>query len=149
MSGRLIGIARAPVVMAPLDPLDEVLVGEATGIAGDARGTKPGRQVTILFRDGWEDACRDVDAELAWITRRANLYVEGVERPRAVGGTISVGETLLRVVQETKPCELMERSYRGLRAALTPDWRGGVCCNVLRGGTIRLGDGVIVSNEAE
>ena len=43
---------------------------------------------------------------------------------------------------ETRPCELMERSYTCLRAVLRPDWRGGVCCVVRRGGEIRLGDSV-------
>jgi MOSC domain-containing protein YiiM len=41
---------------------------------------------------------------------------------------------------ETDPCERMEKLAPGLRAALTPDWRGGVCTMVLAGGEIAIGD---------
>ena len=50
MTGRLIRIARAPERMAPLEELDQVTVTVKAGIAGDARGQEPGRQVTVLFR---------------------------------------------------------------------------------------------------
>lgn len=144
MSGRLIGIARAKVLVAPLEEMEKAQVSVSAGIEGDARGMKPGRQVTVLFREGWEDACRDVAAELPWTTRRANLYVEGADRPHAIGGEIAVGDVVLAVMHETRPCELMERAHLGLRNALTPDWRGGVCCNVVRGGAIRVGDTVTI-----
>jgi MOSC domain-containing protein YiiM len=143
MTGRLIGICRAREKMAPLELLETAEVSLAAGIAGDVRGTKPGRQVTVLFREGWEDACRDARApELTWLTRRANLYVEGLERPRETGVELAIGEMVLRVVEETRPCALMEAALPGLRAAMRPDWRGGVCCDVVRGGVIRLGDAV-------
>jgi MOSC domain-containing protein YiiM len=34
----------------------------------------------------------------------------------------------------------MEAIVPGLKDALTPDWRGGVCARVLVGGTIGVGD---------
>jgi MOSC domain-containing protein YiiM len=145
MSGRLTGIARACELRAPLEEMDTASITERDGIEGDARGIKADRQITVLFREGWEDACRDIGASLPWTTRRANLYVDGLDRPRAAGARIAIGEVVLAVVQETKPCELMERAHPGLRRALAPDWRGGVCCNVLQGGTIRKGDPVILS----
>jgi MOSC domain-containing protein YiiM len=145
MSGRLIGIARVKELRAPLEEMESAAISKDTGIEGDARGMKRGRQVTVLFREGWDDACRDVGVALPWVTRRANLYVEGVERPRAIGGHIAIGDVVLVVRQETDPCDLMERAQLGLRQALTPDWRGGVCCEVLQGGTIRKGDAVILS----
>jgi MOSC domain-containing protein YiiM len=142
MQGLLVGIARVRELRAPLEESEDANVTVARGIEGDARGMKPGRQVTVLFREGWEDACDEVGAALPWVTRRANLYVEGVERPREVGGRIRIGDVVLAVAEETRPCELMERAHTGLRRALTPDWRGGVCCNVVAGGAIRIGDAV-------
>ena len=140
MSGNLVGIARACVLGAPLEELTSAAISVERGLAGDARGEKRGRQVTVLFRDGWEDACRDVRADLPWITRRANLLLANLDRPQEAGGTLRIGDAELQITMETRPCDLMERSYAGLRAALRPDWRGGVCCVVRRGGEIKLGD---------
>jgi catechol 2,3-dioxygenase-like lactoylglutathione lyase family enzyme len=36
----------------------------------------------------------------------------------------------------------MDRFHRGLRKALEPQWRGGVSCRVLAGGTVQRGDPV-------
>jgi MOSC domain-containing protein YiiM len=61
--------------------------------------------------------------------------------PRA-GAKLVIGDLVLEVTQETQPCHLMDEAHFGLRAALKPDWRGGVCCRVVEGGTIRIGDRV-------
>src|SRR5262245_5313482 len=141
--GQLLGIARAPVKRGPLTTVTEAQVGVADGISGDARGSRAGRQITVVFRESWDAACADLGVELPWITRRANLLVEGVPIPRE-GKRLVIGASVLEVTQETQPCQVMEAAYRGLRQALTPDWRGGVCCKVVTGGTIRIGDSVDV-----
>jgi MOSC domain-containing protein YiiM len=140
MRGNLVGIARACVLGAPLEELTGTAISVERGIEGDARGQKRGRQVTVLFRDGWEDACRDVGTDLPWTTRRANLLLANMERPQEAGGVLRIGDAEFLITMETRPCELMERSYTGLRAALRPEWRGGVCCVVRRGGEIKLGE---------
>jgi MOSC domain-containing protein YiiM len=142
MSGNLVGIARARELGSPLEELAAASISTEAGIEGDARGRKALRQVTVLFRDGWEDACRELGAELPWIARRANLLIANLERPRAAGGRLRIGVTELEITMETQPCHLMDRAQDGLRLALRPDWRGGVCCRVIRGGDIRLGDRV-------
>src|SRR5215471_4127692 len=139
--GQLLGIARVARRLGPLIPLQEARVTATEGIEGDFRGVKPGRQITILFREGWEDACAELGQELPWVTRRANLFVEGVITPHE-GGRLKIGSLLLEVTQETQPCQLMDKARQGLRAALKPHWRGGVCCRVVEGGTIHVGDGV-------
>jgi MOSC domain-containing protein YiiM len=141
--GLLLAIARAPVKRGPLGPISEGVVDVKDGLVGDGRGARPDRQVTVVFREGWEAACRDLGVELPWTTRRANLLVEGVEVPRE-GRRLVIGSVVFEVTQETQPCQLMEAAHRGLRAALTPEWRGGVCCRVVAGGTIRVGDRVHV-----
>ena len=140
--GNLVGIARACELGAPLEEMTSAFVSLERGIAGDARGSKNGRQVTVLFREGWDDACRDLGAELPWVARRANLLLAHLERPQEAGGILCIGDVELQITMETRPCHLTDRACEGLRAALRPAWRGGVCCAVRRGGKISLGDAV-------
>jgi MOSC domain-containing protein YiiM len=51
-----------------------------------------------------------------------------------------IGDLILEVTGETKPCFRMEEASPGLRNALNSGWRGGVTCRVLQGGQIRVGD---------
>lgn len=145
MTGKLIGIAKVAELRAPLQEMTDARISVEAGIEGDARGRKANRQVTVLFRESWDAACRDLGVELPWTTRRANLMVEGIAPPRQTGGNLKIGDVVLEVMLETDPCMLMEQFHKGLKAALTPDWRGGVCCKVVSGGTIRLGDAVQLS----
>ena len=145
MSGRLIGIARVAALRAPPEEIAFARVSVEAGIDGDARGKKRDRQVTILFRESWDDACRELGVALPWTTRRANLLVEGLPPPQQTRGKLRIGDVTLEVRLETDPCMLMERMHNGLKAALTPAWRGGVCCNVVTGGDIRLGNPVTLS----
>jgi MOSC domain-containing protein YiiM len=144
MTGKLIGIAKAAELRAPLREFNSSDITVEAGIDGDARGRKSNRQVTVLFRESWDDACRDLGVELPWTTRRANLLVAGVDAPQSVGGKIRIGDVTLEIMQETDPCMLMEQAHSGLKAALTPKWRGGVCCKVVSGGRIAVGDAVSI-----
>lgn len=140
--GRLIGIARMVQKRAAPEVLEVAEIGLSDGIAGDVHGKSRRRQVTVLFREGWEAACAQLGAELPWTTRRANLLVEGVRVPPA-GARLSIGPVVLQVQFETDPCDIMERAHPGLRKALTPEWRGGVCCSVLVAGRVHPGDPVM------
>jgi MOSC domain-containing protein YiiM len=142
--GRLIGIARRKQKRAEMEILEGAEISEKTGVARDFRG-KPGkRQVTVISAEAWAAACEDLGQQVPWTTRRANLLVEDTRLPQRTGDVIEIGVVRLLVTMEVDPCSRMEEQYEGLRAALTPDWRGGVACTVLKGGSIRLGDEVSV-----
>ena len=111
------------------------------GIVGDFRGAQRGRQITILSESAWRKACADIDADLPWTTRRANLLVDGVDfDERFVGQSVRIGEVELVVTGETDPCSRMDEQHPGLTAALMPNWRGGICCDVVNPGEIKIGD---------
>ena len=114
-----------------------------SGVEGDARG-KPGkRQVTVIAREDWEAACREVDVELAWTLRRANLLVEGIALRPEPGARITLGTAVLEVTGETDPCVRMDQTKQGLYDALEKDARGGVCCRVIESGRVAKGDEAI------
>ncbi|GGC22545.1 molybdenum cofactor biosysynthesis protein [Novosphingobium marinum] len=151
-TGRLCGIARHDRPRGPMETVDAVSVSREEGLHGDYRGTqfsgpKNWRQGTLIEARGWADAMADLGLEEAfaipWQERRANLLVDGLRLPREVGAIVAVGKTLrLEITDECNPCSRMDAIRPGLKAALTPDWRGGALARVLTGGDIAVGDEV-------
>lgn len=142
--GRLAGIARRAKKRAPMELLDKADISSATGVARDFRGKPGNRQVTLLSARDWRAACAELGQDVAWTTRRSNLLVEDFDLPKEQGRIIEIGKVRLRTTMEVDPCSRMDEQVEGLRKALQPDWRGGVACEVLQGGTVSIGDPVIL-----
>lgn len=145
--GVLAGIARHPRPRGAMETVDRVAVTFACGIAGDYRGAMKGqpykRQVTLFEREDWDRALAEVGRAIPWEQRRANLLVEGVDLPQVPGTRLRIGaDVVLEITRECDPCDRMEVLAPGLRAALTPDWRGGVCSFVVAEGEIAVGDAI-------
>lgn len=140
---KIIGIARKERLREP-ELLTVAEVTYESGITGDGRGVRfrfgGCRQITILSEEQWLEACAELGIELSWQTRRANLLVEGFRfGPDDVGKVLSLGDQVkLKVTGETKPCSRMDEACVGLKAVLESDWRGGITCLVIDGGTIRV-----------
>jgi hypothetical protein len=83
-----------------MQTVDSIDISLEAGLAGDHKGAKfKRRAVTILAREAWEAALADLgptDEPLDWTARRANLLVEGVRLPRAIGTTLRIGRVLRR-----------------------------------------------------
>ncbi len=137
---RLIGIALRNKRRGQMYQIDTAAIGLKFGVKGDYRGRAGPRQVTILSQESWSDACGQLNIDLPWTIRRANLLVTGKRfSSEDVGRIISIGKVELRITRETNPCHRMEDARAGLREALDIDWRGGVCCRVEQEGIIRIG----------
>ncbi len=128
-----------------METLDHVSVSVEGGLSGDFRGAvKPGgrgrRQVSLMQADHWAAAMVELGHDLPWWHRRCNLLVDGIALPRIPGSLLRIGDVVIEITQECDPCSRMEEILPGLRAVLTPDWRGGALGRVLAGGEIRVGD---------
>lgn len=124
-----------------MDPRAEAQLVAGRGIVGNAdQGGK--RQVTLIEEEKWRDAMVELAAELDPSKRRANVMVRGIDLEKSRGRTLRLGDALVRIYGEVRPCYQMENAYRGLSKALDPHWRGGVFGEILEGGTIRVGDRV-------
>ncbi len=138
----VLAIAMHEEKRAPLLELAQANVSVEFGVEHDFRG-KPGkRQVTVLAKEAWESVNADLDTSLSWLERRANLYIEGLDLQFSAGKVLKIGALELLITRETDPCERMTDVHAGLFDALLKEWRGGVCCRVIHGGDIRIGDRV-------
>ena len=145
--GRLAGIARHDRPKGPMETVEAVSVTCAAGVDGDYRGTlaaqKPGRkrQVSLIERECWDAALAEIGGSLDWHHSRRNLLLDGLRLLRQPGTRLQIGASLvIEITGECDPCERMDALHEGLRAALTPDWRGGFLGRVIEGGEIAVGD---------
>ncbi len=150
--GMIAGIARHARPRGPMEVLDRTAITVEAGLDGDFRGAvKPGgrgrRQVSLIERGDWEAAMADLGARHHWSARRANLLVDGLDLPQRDGARLRIGEVVLMITKECDPCSRMEEIEPGLKAALTPDWRGGVLAKVISGGVIAVGDRIEVESD--
>ena len=144
---KLLAIAYKTVKRGPMNEVLCANVTQLSGVEKDVFGRPGKRQVTVLSKIQWQQACHSIEADLPWTTRRANLLVDDLVFGSAdVGKHLQIGELRLEITGETDPCKKMEIAHVGLEAALTPDWRGGVTCRVLNDAMIHLGDEITLVN---
>jgi len=138
--GRVVALFVYPADGGPAEAR-ETVVARPGGLEGD-HARAPHRAVTVLALERWREATAEVGVDLPPVARRANVVVSGADLAGALGRRLRLGEVEIEVLGEVKPCHVMEETAPGLRAALTPAWRGGVHGRVLRAGAIRVGDAV-------
>lgn len=102
------------------------------------------RQVTIIEKEVWSRLMDELGGDLDPSRRRANLMISGLSLKDSRGKTLRIGDCLIAIKGETKPCNLMEETLKGLREAMFPDWQGGAFGQVLVDGVIHVGDAVSI-----
>ena len=144
--GRLEAIWIKRARRGPMDPAETAELVEGEGLRGNAdRGGR--RQVTVIGAEAWRDAEEELGASVDPSSRRANLLVRGLDLQGTRGRVLAVGDTRIHVLGETRPCPRMDEAHEGLMEALGPEWRGGVFGQIVRGGSIRVGDPVAWDGE--
>jgi MOSC domain-containing protein YiiM len=139
--GKLEAIWIKRVRRGRMDPAVSAVLVAGKGMVGNAnQGGR--RQITIIEQEVWSERTASVGARLDPSARRANLMISGLSLLKARGKTLRIGQCVLEIAGETKPCERMEEAATGLRAAMYPDWGGGAFAMVVKGGTISVGDDV-------
>ena len=147
---RIAGIARHDRPRGPIETIDTVEWTIEGGLAGDFRGAvRPGkkakRQVSLIEAKDWDAAMAETGHSLPWWHRRANLLVEDFDLPQTPGARLRIGaDVVLEITMECDPCSRMDELVDGLRLALIPDWRGGALARVISGGTISMGDAIVI-----
>ena len=109
------------------------------GLAGNADRSRR-RQITIIDEAAWREAAAETGVDVNPSKRRANVMLRGIPLAESRGKLLRLGECLVRILGETRPCEQMDEAQAGLRKALSPNWRAGVFGEIVEGGAIHIGD---------
>ena len=136
---------------APLQPIESVEVVVGRGIQGDTRyfgrlsrdtGEPSRRQVTLIERE--QIAEHAVALALPSIPPgavRSNIETTGINLISLLAREVEIGGAVLRFYAPRDPCAKMDAIRQGLRALMLNS-RQGVLAEVLRSGTIRVGDSI-------
>jgi len=119
-----------------MEQLPEVAAVHELGFEGCAHAQPTGKRQVLLVDRETLDA---LDLSPGMI--RENITTEGLNvNGLQEGESLRIGEALLEVTMACTPCSQMDDLRPGLRKEIRG--RRGMLCRVLRGGTIRQGDGI-------
>jgi MOSC domain-containing protein YiiM len=139
-------IAISPKAHALPEPVERIEVVAGQGPRGDRKFAprpmkRKGKDLTLIEAEALEGLRSETDIELTHEESRRNVLTRGIRLNDLVGRRFTVGEVECEGVVLNEPCTHLEGlTYPGVLAGL--ENRGGLRANVLRGGTIRVGDEV-------
>ncbi|HEV8672822.1 MAG TPA: MOSC domain-containing protein [Methylomirabilota bacterium] len=147
--GSVVSIQIAPEASAPMVPVQQIEAVVGKGLAGDRyfhragtyseRPPSAGRQVTLIEAEAIEAIAREAGIEIPAAASRRNITTRGVALNHLVGRRFRVGDVLLEGTRLCEPCTHLESlSKPGVLKALVH--RGGLRCDIVAGGTIKIGD---------
>lgn len=143
----VISIHRAPYRDAPAEPLASATVITDFGLEGDFRSERRDRHVTLIEAETLAAVEAALGVVIAPGGSRRQIVTRGLDLNPTVGHTLRIGEIVLAVTSRCDPCVKMDGKIGpGAQAALTD--RGGVCARVVSGGTLHVGDTVVVEPAA-
>jgi len=146
--GKVIGIATRIEKRAPMVVYASAKISFDHGVGDDSRGLTQGdRQVTVMTQESWDASCAELGNKLHWTTRRANIIIEGIDLENSTGYLLKIGNFMLEITGELKPCYRMDEQIVGLTKALVPKWRGGVMCKILSEGIVNENDEVLIGEK--
>jgi MOSC domain-containing protein YiiM len=147
--GSVVSIQIAPAAEAPMVTVPQVEAVAGKGLAGDRyfrragtyseRLPSAGRQVTLIEAEAIEAIAREAGLEIAPEASRRNITTRGVPLNHLVGRRLRIGDVVLEGTRLCEPCAHLESlSKGGVLKALVH--RGGLRCDIVAGGVIKVGD---------
>lgn len=143
--GKIRAIAIKTAESGPMREVEEAVAEVDGGLVGGVKPS-PDRGITFLATAHWRQVMGELNANLPWHTRRANVLIEAESLAHLIGKRLRFGEVEVQVINETRPCGLMDQFLPGLKDALKPDCRAGVYGRVICGGVFRIGDTATASD---
>lgn len=140
---------------APMRTHETVEATAGAGLADDRylhrRGTYskthgPDREITLIEAEALDHLAREHGIELAPEETRRNVVTRGVGLNALVGRRFRVGEVVLEGIRLCEPCGYLARlTGKPVFEPLTE--RGGLRARIVTGGTLRVGDALVVEAE--
>ena len=149
--GTVVAIHVAPAGAAPMRSVANAQVVVGRGLEGDRYYSKlgtysnqagSGRDVTLIEIEAIEGLKRDYEVQLDPGQSRRNIVTRGIALNHFVEQEFRIGNVILRGTRLCEPCAHMEKlTVKGAMRGLIH--RGGLRAEIIKGGTIRIGDRIL------
>ena len=142
----------APEGGAPMAGHDRIEAVADAGLAGDRYATGTGHyapydvcQVTLVSRSALEHVRSEFDIDLFDGRHRRNVVVDDVDVVDLLDTRFRIGDAVFEGTRRRPPCAHVEEiaDEDGVARALREE-RGGICAEVIEGGTFGVGDELTV-----
>ena len=145
---QVVGLQVALAARMEMRVLESIEILDGHGITGDRYENARHRQVTVQSLEEIAMAEEKVGRDLDAVLTRRNITVDTGLLDRTPGSRIRIGSddngwVELEVVRDAAPCKLLEDTL-GRDAKLALSKRAGVVYRTISGGTIKLGDSMVV-----
>jgi MOSC domain-containing protein YiiM len=148
----IVSIHMAAIGTAPMNSVTNARAVVGRGLEGDRYFNKAGtysndpgsgRDITLIEIEAIEALRRDYQIELDPSQARRNIVTQGVALNHLVDREFKIGDVILRGTRLCDPCSHLEKLTRkGVMRGLIH--RGGLRTEIIRGGTLRPGDPIII-----
>ena len=143
--GTLTWIGLRPARKTDMRMVSTCMALKDLGLEGDHRSLKTpgsGRQVTIISQEYIEQISHFTNGSaINPAALRRNLVIEGINLAALRYQQFTIGEAVFEATAQCHPCSRMEQALgKGGVAAMLG--HGGLCCKILKTGTITAGDTV-------
>lgn len=137
MDGKVVNLFIKQSHGQPMHQVDNLQTIANEGIIGDVSYGRTKRQILIVERE----ILKRFNVNPGDL--RENLIVSGMRLSDIQSGSIlRVGDTLLEITSDCKPCDMLNNLHPGMRDEIDGD--RGILARVLEEGTIRVGDPVFL-----
>lgn len=145
----VVGLQIALASRLPMREVETIEILDGHGITGDRYENARHRQVTVQTLEEIAVAEEKVGRDLDAVLTRRNITVDTGSLDRTPGSRIRIGSddngwVELEVVRDAAPCKLLEDTL-GRDAKLALSKKAGVVYRTISGGTIKLGDAMVVA----
>ena len=134
----------------PMRRVESVEAVAGSGLRGDRYWQEglsfdrdPTREVTLIELEGIEQAGADSGVDITPEDTRRNIVTTGIQLDHLLGKRFRIGEVELEALEQNPPCRHLE-SVSGKPLLKPLIHKGGVRARILKSGTIRRGDPLIV-----
>ncbi|MDX1802537.1 MAG: MOSC domain-containing protein [Alcanivorax sp.] len=149
---RVLALFTADTSRGPVTSPTAVQLRAGCGIVGDRhykRNAPAAEQITLIESEAIDAYNREYRQQVAAATLRRNVLTEGVDLNALEGREFLLGAIRLRGIELCEPCSVVGKLLAG---DLTPSrviqallGRGGLRCEILSTGVVRVGDAIQVA----